>query len=134
MSKPWRRGCFWRPRRHFQVRGLRAQLHRVSRERTFMVEEPLFYSMDGTTLGKDLLKVLCRIAREKGRVEITNCDGSSCVMISKDELDLIESALEILSNMNEVRLLHEKVRHVLTLDDETQPVPPVRLEALEGSA
>ncbi len=99
-----------------------------------MVEEPLFYSMDGTTLGKDLLKVLCRIAREKGRVEITNCDGSSCVMISKDELDLIESALEILSNMNEVRLLHEKVRHVLTLDDETQPVPPVRLEALEGSA
>jgi len=97
----------------------------------FMVEEPLFYSMDGASLGKDLLKVLCRIAREKGRVEITNCDGSSCVMISKDELDLIESALEILSNMNEVRLLHERVKHVLTLDDETQPVPEVRLQAAE---
>jgi hypothetical protein len=96
-----------------------------------MVEEPLFYSMDGATLGKDLLKVLCRIAHEKGRVEITNCDGSSCVMISKDELDLIESALEILSNMNEVRLLHEKVKHVLTLDDESRPIPSVRLEAIE---
>ena len=96
-----------------------------------MVEEPLFYSMDGATLGKDLLKVLCRIAHQKGRVEITNCGGLSCVMISKDELDLIESALEILSNMNEVRLLHEKVKHVLTLDDETQPVPEVRLQAAE---
>ena len=96
-----------------------------------MVEEPLFYSMDGATLGKDLLKVLCRIAHEKGRVEITNCDGSSCVMISKDELDLIESALEILSNMNEVRLLHEKVKHVLTLDDESRPIPSVRMEAIE---
>ena len=96
-----------------------------------MVEESLFYSMKGETLGKDLLKVLCRIAREKGRVEITNCEGSSCVMISKDELDLIESALEILTNMNEVRLLHERVKHVLTLDDETQPVPEVRLQAAE---
>jgi hypothetical protein len=113
------------------VRRLRAQLHRFSREHVFMVEEPLFYSMDGATLGKDLLKVLCRIAREKGRVEITNCDGSSCVMISKDELDLIESALEILSNLHEVQLLHDKVKHVLTLDDETQPVPAVRLQAAE---
>src|SRR5947208_15734874 len=99
-----------------------------------MVEDPvspLFYSMDGATFGKDVLKVLCRIAREKGRVEITNCDGSSCVMISKDELELIESALKILSNMNEVRLLHDKVKHVLTLDDETQPVPEVRLAGVE---
>jgi hypothetical protein len=97
-----------------------------------MVEEPLFYSMDGATLGKDLLKVLCRIAREKGRVEITNCDGSSCVMISKHELELIESALEILSRTQEMRLVHERVKHVLTLDDETQPVPAVRVDALEG--
>ena len=96
-----------------------------------MVEEPLFYSMDGATLGKDLLKVLCRIAREKGRVEISNCEGHSCVMISKEELDLIESALEILSNLHEVQVLHEKVKHVLTLDDETQPIPEVRLAAAE---
>ncbi len=96
-----------------------------------MVDEPLFYSMDGASLGKDLLKVLCRIAREKGRVEITNCDGSSCVMISKDELDSIESALEILSNLNEVQFLHEKVKHVLTLDDETQPIPEVQIAAAE---
>ena len=96
-----------------------------------MVEEPLFYSMDGATLGKDLLKVLCRIAHEKGRVEITNCDGSSCVMISKDELDLIESALDILSNLHEVQFLHEKVKRVLTLDGETKPVPEVRFAAAE---
>ena len=96
-----------------------------------MVDEPLFYSMDGASLGKDLLKVLCRIAREKGRVEITNCDGSSCVMISKDELDSIESALEILSHLNEVQLLHERVKHVLTLDDETQPIPEVQIAAAE---
>ena len=68
---------------------------------------------------------------EKGRVEITNCEGHSCVMISKEELDLIESALEILSNLHEVQVLHEKVKHVLTLDDQTQPVPEVRLAAAE---
>jgi hypothetical protein len=113
------------------VRRLRAQLHRLSREHVYMVDEPLFYSMDGTTLGKDLLKVLCRIAREKGRVEITNCDGSSCVMISKVELDSIESALEILSSLQEVQVVHDKVRHVLTLDDATQPVPELRLEAAQ---
>ena len=96
-----------------------------------MVDEPLFYSMDGASLGKDLLKVLCRIAREKGRVEITNCEGHSCVMISKEELDSIESALEILSNLNEVQFLHEKVKHVLTLDDETQPIPEVQIAAAE---
>ncbi len=96
-----------------------------------MAEEPLFFEMDGQTLGKDLLKVLCRIAREKGRVEITNCDGSSCVMISKEELDLIESALEILSNLHETQILRDKVRHVLTLDDDIHPVPPVRMEAFE---
>jgi PHD/YefM family antitoxin component YafN of YafNO toxin-antitoxin module len=96
-----------------------------------MVDEPLFYSMDGATFGKDLLKVLCRIAREKGRVEVTNCEGHNCVIISKEELDSIESALEILSNLNEVQVIHDKVKHVLTLDDETQPVPEVRMEALE---
>jgi hypothetical protein len=52
-------------------------------------------------------------------------------MISKEELDLIESALEILSNLNEVQVLHDKVKHVLTLDDETQPVPQVRFAAAE---
>lgn len=96
-----------------------------------MVAEPLFYSMCGESLGKDLLKVLCRIAKEKGRVEITNCGGLSCVMISKDELDSIEAALEIFSNLHEVQFMHEKVKHVLTLDDESQPVPHVRLEAAE---
>lgn len=96
-----------------------------------MVEEPLFYSLEGESLGKDLLKVLCRIAKEKGRVEITNCGGLCCVMISKDELDSIESALEILSNLHEVQFLHEKVKHVLTLDDESRPVPQVRVAAVE---
>ena len=96
-----------------------------------MVEEPLFFSLEGESLGKDLLKVLCRIAKEKGRVEITNCSGRSCVMISKDELDSIESALEILSSLHEVQFLHDKVKHVLTLDDESKPVPEVRLQAAE---
>jgi PHD/YefM family antitoxin component YafN of YafNO toxin-antitoxin module len=43
-----------------------------------------------------------QICRAKGRVEIQDGD-SCCVLISKEELDALEQALEILSNTAQVQ-------------------------------
>lgn len=47
-------------------------------------------------------QILQRVCREKGRVEIR--DGEhACVLISKEELQTLEDALEILSNTSDVK-------------------------------
>lgn len=76
----------------------------------------------GSLPAGEFSKLLCRTAREKGRIEITNGDGTSCVMISKAELDALEEALEILSN-NDGRVLHEQIQHMLA-GAERPVVPP----------
>ena len=63
-----------------------------------MSQGPIFTTIDASKLQGDLLHLLCRTAREKGRIELTNCDGGACVLISKEELDCMEQALEILYN------------------------------------
>lgn len=80
-----------------------------------MDDGPLFMKMDAFELGDDLVRVLCRTVRERGRIEITNCDGGSCVMISKAELDSLEKALEILSNTNAGQALHQAVERLAAL-------------------
>ena len=65
-----------------------------------MSDGPVFTQIDANELQGDLLRLLCRTAREKGRIEITNCGGGSCILISKEELDSLERALEILYNAN----------------------------------
>jgi hypothetical protein len=86
-----------------------------------MTDEPLFQTVEAGRLPADLVRTLCRTAREKGRVEITNCDGGSCVMISKEELDYLESALAILSNTDGGREMQRMVRRYALLTQE-QPV------------
>ena len=61
---------------------------------------PLFMKLDGKHLQSEMLHLLCRIAKEKGRIEITNCEGGTCVLISKEELDSLEEALEIMAGMD----------------------------------
>jgi hypothetical protein len=75
-----------------------------------MIDEPVFQTVEAGKLQADLVRILCRTAREKGRIEITNCDGGSCVMISKEELDYLEAALEILSKTDGVQEMHRRVR------------------------
>ena len=43
-----------------------------------------------------------RVCRDRVRVEIRH-DQGTCVLISKDELDTLEHALEILSNTSDVQ-------------------------------
>lgn len=78
-----------------------------------MTNDGPFQTLDASKLQQaDLIRLLCLTVRFKGRVEITNCDGGSCVMISKDELDSLEAALEILSN-TDGKAMHEAMQHVL---------------------
>ncbi len=53
------------------------------------------------------------------RIELRGGDGSSCVLISKTELDSLERALEILSDTEEVRAMRG---HLERLGAATQPV------------
>jgi PHD/YefM family antitoxin component YafN of YafNO toxin-antitoxin module len=92
-----------------------------------MADDPLFFNLDSSTLPGHLVDMLCRIAKEKGRVEITNCDGGNCVMISKEELDNLENALELLSNTEQGRALHRSVERAVLMDDQDEPVPQVAI-------
>jgi hypothetical protein len=93
-----------------------------------MVDEPVFQTVEAGKFQADLVRMLCRTAREKGRIEITNCDGGSCVMISKEELDYLEAALEILSQTEGVKEMHRMVRRyaVLSLEAPVQSLESSR--------
>jgi PHD/YefM family antitoxin component YafN of YafNO toxin-antitoxin module len=89
-----------------------------------MADDSPFTTLDGSQIQSDLLELLCRTAQEKGRIEITNCGGTTCVIISKEELEDLETALEILSNTHEGRALHEHVQMFVKLDTEDDEVAP----------
>lgn len=76
-----------------------------------MNDDSLFLTVDARKFQSELLELMCQTAREKGRVEITNCGGGSCVMISKDELESLERALEIMSNTAEGQAMHRTIEH-----------------------
>jgi PHD/YefM family antitoxin component YafN of YafNO toxin-antitoxin module len=60
------------------------------------------------TEGGRLKQILQQVCREKGRVEIR--DGEhACVLISKEELETLEEALEILSNAPDVRKIAQTI-------------------------
>jgi PHD/YefM family antitoxin component YafN of YafNO toxin-antitoxin module len=49
------------------------------------------------------------VCRDKGRVEIKDGDGRTCVLISKEELECLEQALEILSNTSDVQKIAKTI-------------------------
>ncbi|MGE5612285.1 MAG: hypothetical protein ACM359_23760 [Bacillota bacterium] len=88
-----------------------------------MPEEPTFPKLDASTLHADLVRLLCRTARDKGRLEITNCEGETCVMISKEELDALEQALEILSNTDGAKAMERTVEHFAIMAERSAVAP-----------
>lgn len=62
----------------------------------------------------DLLNLYERIACEKGRVEIVDANGGcACVLISKAELDTLETALAVLSDGDGVRSMQNSLAQLL---------------------
>ncbi len=78
-----------------------------------MPDESLFRTIEASELRGDvLLNLLCRTAQEKGRVEVSNCGGGSCVIISKDELEALERALEILADGDGLKSVCQSIEHL----------------------
>ena len=65
---------------------------------------------------KDLLQEVCEVVSQgHGRIEITACDARHrCVIISKEELEHLESALAILSGTGVARSAHASVARLCT--------------------
>ena len=59
-----------------------------------------------------------------GRIELLR-RGGACVLISKDELDSLEKALEILSATDTVRLMRQEIALVARVATPRATVPPV---------
>jgi PHD/YefM family antitoxin component YafN of YafNO toxin-antitoxin module len=71
-----------------------------------MSDEPSNQSLNLNQAREELRKLYQRVAAEKARVEIRDGDGDSgCVLISREELDGLERALEMLSDTDAVREL-----------------------------
>jgi len=73
--------------------------------------DEVFVTLDVHAAAGDLPALYERVAVTKGRVELTR-DGSddSCVIISKSELESLERAIELLSDGDGVRAMHETLR------------------------
>jgi PHD/YefM family antitoxin component YafN of YafNO toxin-antitoxin module len=67
-----------------------------------MSDDSCFNFVNNAQLQSRCLELHESVCREKGRVEIRH-GKAVCVLISKDELDSLEAALEILSNTSDVQ-------------------------------
>jgi PHD/YefM family antitoxin component YafN of YafNO toxin-antitoxin module len=68
-----------------------------------------------------------KVCRDKGRVEIKDSQGT-CVLISKEELETLEQALEILSNTSDVQKMARTIA-VLTHSVAQGPLAATRVGA-----
>ncbi len=84
-----------------------------------MHKNSLFLELDPNSLKANLLSLLEQTARCKGRIAITGRDGAQCVMISKDELDSLEKALEILGSTHDGQVMRNAVQQCAQLDTES---------------
>ncbi|MCY2955361.1 MAG: hypothetical protein NTU53_25825 [Planctomycetota bacterium] len=85
-----------------------------------MLNDRLFLTLDASALQADLIRLLERTARDNGRIEITTADGGQCIMISKQELDSLEKALEILSSTHDGQVMRQSIEHYAQLDAQPQ--------------
>jgi hypothetical protein len=79
------------------------------------------FDLDSSAI--DLSDLHARVLRHSGRIELQRC-GGSCVLISKDELDGLEKALEILSNTDTMRAMRAELAMVASLTRSATPPPP----------
>jgi hypothetical protein len=71
-----------------------------------------------------LEQLMRRVTENHHRVEIVDPKtGSVCLLVSKAELDCLESALESLSQLPAVSRLHQDVRRLAQLANESDFVP-----------
>jgi hypothetical protein len=71
----------------------------------------------------DLACLHAQVLGKYGRIELVRRAGA-CVLISKDELDGLERALEILSSTDTVRLMRQEIALVARVATPRTPVPP----------
>jgi len=68
---------------------------------------------DAAVVAQSLPQLHEFVTRCNGRLEITRPGSDQrCVLISKEELDALERALEILSDTEDVRDICEKIAHL----------------------
>jgi PHD/YefM family antitoxin component YafN of YafNO toxin-antitoxin module len=94
-------------------------------ELKYMMEIQSFETVKSTSLDSYVQQLICRIAEEKGRVEIVREDGCNCVIISKQELDALEDALEILANTDGGKKISRSVQRFAKMDEMEEAVPCV---------
>lgn len=87
------------------------------------MSDSLFQTLNVSTVQSNLEELLCRTARKKGRIEIDNGDGTSCVVISKSELDDLERALEILADGEAGRAMHQAIEQFAGMSRGSLPGP-----------
>jgi hypothetical protein len=85
--------------------------------------DQLFQTLDVVRVQNNLVELLCRTAKKKGRIEIDNGDGTSCVMISKEELDDLERALEILADSEAGQAMHTAIKRFAVMSQNSLPGP-----------
>jgi hypothetical protein len=72
-----------------------------------MLKQSHFVTMDMEGARRELPELLRRTAVKQGRVEVQTPGFEPCVIISKRELESLESALEILSDVGPIRQVEE---------------------------
>ena len=75
-----------------------------------MLDEPNRRTFDVNVLSQSLTQLHEFVTRNNGRIEITRPGSDErCILLSKQELDGLERALEILSDTESVRDLSGKI-------------------------
>ena len=72
----------------------------------------------------DLTRLHAQVLGKYGRIELIR-RGGACVLISKDELDGLEKALEILSSTDTVRLMRQEIALVARVARVATPPMPI---------
>ena len=93
-----------------------------------MPQAPEFSHVSIDQAQSRLTQLLGMVCRNKGRIEIRGHDGDgSCVLISKDELESLEQALEILSNTSDVQKIARTIAVVSDAAVKAPLAPATRL-------